>query len=243
MRGEALHFSVPSGSVSIPLHYWNGADHLASACPWWTPGAIAFIRALIRPEWRVLELGSGGSTVFFATRCCSIISLENDLEWHNSVQKEVAVQALHHAEINLIPSQDEQITFLRNLPDEQFDCILIDSHKVLDRGLLGACALPKLKPGGTLIVDNYSWLQLNMFDRRPATLPLPGYPQTRLALGIGWKSYYFNDPYWLGKGTAVFRKSSLPKDRNRLIAKVREILAQTPLKKLYWFFRRQIKRK
>jgi glycosyltransferase involved in cell wall biosynthesis len=48
----------------------------------------------------------------------------------------------------LIPAESSQVEFINSLSDESFDCILIDSHKSLDRGLLAKCVTPKLKHGG-----------------------------------------------------------------------------------------------
>jgi hypothetical protein len=62
-------------SVLIPEDHWIGSRCLDLGLPWLTPGAIRWLAANLKPTDCVLELGSGGSTVFFATRCKVV-------QWH-----------------------------------------------------------------------------------------------------------------------------------------------------------------
>lgn len=197
-----------SDGLSIPIRYWEGKENLEKACPWWVPGAIAFMQAYLHPSSRVLELGAGGSTLFFADRSESVLSVESDKAWFQKVQNELQRRNQKNVELVLIPAESSQVEFINSLPDEFFDCILIDSHKSLDRGLLAKCVTPKLKHGGYLVIDNYSWLHRNFLRYHTFTLAPKGYRQSHFNVGAFWRSIYFNDPHWMGRGTAVYQKLS-----------------------------------
>ena len=49
--------------------------------PWFSYSAIDFLKIFLRKTHRVFEFGSGGSTLFFADRCASVESVEEDPSW------------------------------------------------------------------------------------------------------------------------------------------------------------------
>src|SRR3990167_9685848 len=52
--------------------------------PWLTDEAIQFLDKFLKEAPKiVLELGSGGSTVWFAERAYNLISFEHDIRWYN----------------------------------------------------------------------------------------------------------------------------------------------------------------
>lgn len=59
--------------------------------PWWTYNAIDEIEAflLARPNARVLEYGSGASTVWLARRAHFVKSIEHDPDWYHLVRQRV----------------------------------------------------------------------------------------------------------------------------------------------------------
>lgn len=61
---------------SSPLH-----DEI----PWISIPAIKFIEGKINPSMTIFEYGSGGSTLFFARKAKSVISIEHDHGWFESV--------------------------------------------------------------------------------------------------------------------------------------------------------------
>jgi hypothetical protein len=67
-------------------------DMVAIDLPWWSLDAIreadAFLRS--RPTARVLEYGSGASTIWLARRAMSVVSVEHDPSWYPVVLERLA---------------------------------------------------------------------------------------------------------------------------------------------------------
>ena len=66
-------------------------DMILLDVPWWTYDAINEIEAflLTRPNARVLEFGSGASTVWLSRRAGFVKSIEHDQDWYNLVSQRV----------------------------------------------------------------------------------------------------------------------------------------------------------
>lgn len=128
--------------------------------PWLTPAAVQLLRILLAPEHRGLEFGSGRSTSWLAARCGSLISVEDNPVWYEQVQRRLSEQGLHNVDYRFAAGAGEQLaenyrTLLQGLPDHHFDFVLVDSE--YHRDVLVNLVVPKLKPGGFLVVDNINW--------------------------------------------------------------------------------------
>jgi hypothetical protein len=64
----------------------RSVDSMGAAIPWWSYGAIDFVESRLNTTMNVLEFGSGGSTVWLASRVNSVVSIENDPEWTKIVK-------------------------------------------------------------------------------------------------------------------------------------------------------------
>jgi hypothetical protein len=64
--------------------YWRSP--IDDRRPWLSYIAIDWLKNTLRPEMRVIEFGSGGSTLFFAERVAELVSVEHDREWYFRVQ-------------------------------------------------------------------------------------------------------------------------------------------------------------
>ena len=51
------------------------------AFPWLPVDAVEFLAVMVRPGWRVLEVGGGNSTLWFAAQRMSVITIEHDERW------------------------------------------------------------------------------------------------------------------------------------------------------------------
>src|SRR5687767_14656423 len=49
--------------------------------PWICYSAIDFLSSRVRRDWRVCEFGSGNSTLWWAERVASVVSVEHDRAW------------------------------------------------------------------------------------------------------------------------------------------------------------------
>ncbi len=160
----------------------KGATSVADESPWMTFAAIAHIDrhlTALGGKARVFEWGSGGSTLFFARRAVEVTAVENDREWAETVRTACAGRSLPHVTVayhgadesiapvefdsadpgqyfsgssvyhgHIFRSYAEHIT---PFPDAHFDLVVVDGR------VRPAClrlAMPKVKPGGLLVLDN-----------------------------------------------------------------------------------------
>ncbi|MGH3205249.1 MAG: O-methyltransferase [Streptosporangiaceae bacterium] len=130
--------------------------------PWLTPAAIALLCSLLRPADRGAEFGSGRSTLWFARRVAALTSVEHNKRWHEAVSARLEAQGLGNVDYILAPEDQpaergDDSAYARvaaAFPDASLDFALIDGHY---RDYSAKFILPKIKPGGMLIIDNVNW--------------------------------------------------------------------------------------
>ena len=180
--------------VSLLPRRWKflrGRESLTIGYPGLTPGAIIALEQIIMPDWSVLELGSGGSTVFWAKHCGVVKSFETIQEWAGRTRAFIA--GYPKATVMLgTPGQIAEIVWAE--PDGSFDLALVDHkdyfHVHTDRLPLALAVVPKVKVGGWLVVDNYAGYGMERFDY---SSPM-------------WEVYTFDDMRWQGRGTRLCKR-------------------------------------
>ncbi|MDX1966448.1 MAG: class I SAM-dependent methyltransferase [Planctomycetaceae bacterium] len=155
---------------------WSSDSPLQRRHPWVTYPALSWLDQNVTPDMRVFEFGSGGSTLYFAERAAEVFSVEHDPEWHAAVCAALAADDLRNCRLQLIEATSAQPgkpdlyaaerkpvigrrfeAYARAIdahPDASFDLVIVDGWARL------ACiqhALPKIKPGGHLLLDNSEW--------------------------------------------------------------------------------------
>lgn len=63
--------------------------------PWYTFPAIAFLKDIIKPEYKVLEYGSGFSTLYFKNKVSTLITVEHSQEWADKLLLENSTLDIH----------------------------------------------------------------------------------------------------------------------------------------------------
>jgi predicted O-methyltransferase YrrM len=130
--------------------------------PWLTPAAIRLLARLLRPVDQGAEFGSGRSTLWFAARTAALTSVEHDRRWHESVTARLKERGLGNVEYILAP-EDQPVerggdsAYARTalaFPDASLDFALVDGHY---RDYSAKFVMPKIRPGGMLIIDNVNW--------------------------------------------------------------------------------------
>lgn len=53
--------------------------------PWYTYPAIDFLKDILKPEHKVIEYGSGYSTLFYSKRVKELFTVEHDLDWAKKI--------------------------------------------------------------------------------------------------------------------------------------------------------------
>jgi hypothetical protein len=146
-----------------------GQDTLMIGYPWLALGAILTLERLLQPTWRVLELGSGGSTLFWARRCALVQSFETDSTWAERVRE--AVKGLK-ATVTYCATVAVIAEHVSTVAERSVDLLVIDHGdperharcKNPNRLPLATVALRTLKIGGWLLVDNYDCFGMERFD-------------------------------------------------------------------------------
>ena len=151
--------------------------------PWLTYGAILAIEGQIKSDHKVLEFGSGGSTIFFSKRCHLVRSYEMRPRWISHVKDFLPdnsnVSFVYGDHIAMIKSVKDE-------PDNYYDWVLADIDPSYElRFRLMNEAIPKLKRHRLLIIDNYNEERMRQFDY------------------TGWDVHTFDDFGYGSKGTRI----------------------------------------
>lgn len=145
---------------------------LDAGVPWMPFSAVRYLDSIVRPGTRVFEYGAGGSTLYFAGRGATGISIEHDEGWARTVSKTLIDRGLDtNWKLQMVapePVSDETNSeFVSNqLLDLSFEKYAkhIDSFSndafdivVVDGRIRNACvrrAMRHVKPGGCIVLDN-----------------------------------------------------------------------------------------
>ena len=139
---------------------WYEATH--PGCPCLSPDAIRLLTSMLRASDQGVEFGSGVSTAWFAARVGHLTSVESDKRWYATVSAMLEDRRLTNTHLVLAP-QDQPAEFgdrseyartVFNLPDESIDFALIDG---IYRDHTARLMMPKIKPGGFLIINDVHW--------------------------------------------------------------------------------------
>jgi SAM-dependent methyltransferase len=165
-------------SLGMNLGFWVKRPHLIRARlkywiwekrhpdePWLCEGTVTFLANALTPTMHALEFGSGRSTAWFARRVGSLTSVEHSESWHRKVHERLERDGLSNVDYRLVPldhaeAEPEQeayhsrpfyVRVVDDFPDDSLDLVVVDGH--YRSACIQAC-IPKLKPGGMLLVDD-----------------------------------------------------------------------------------------
>jgi hypothetical protein len=117
--------------------------------PLFTYPCVEYLQQFDLRQKTVFEWGSGASTLFWMRRAKSVVSIENNRNWHD------AMSGMKNEKVRLILDESDRFPFRIREEPEKFDLIVIDSY-----GYRYDCAveaIEKLAPGGMVILDNADW--------------------------------------------------------------------------------------
>jgi precorrin-6B methylase 2 len=121
-------------------------------CPWFTYSSIDFLDQVVAPHARVLEIGSGASTIWWALRGATVVSLESSVSWCErtlAVAKSRGVQS--NIELIQVDSADQAISKISE-SSGKFDVVVNDG--IEPRGELSFALWEKLDSSGLFVWDN-----------------------------------------------------------------------------------------
>lgn len=201
----------------------SGESALMRELPWMTYDAIDFLTSICGRDMEVFEWGSGGSTLFFAKRCRRITSIEHDKKWSELLSVKLNDLSVINVDYREIPgeavpdwgerdyrnsgdfisndrnsiglSYEKYVKAIDEYPGNYFDIIVVDGRA---RNCCIKRAIPHLKKGGFLVVDNT--------DRKYYTAEFPELQKS----GKGkWEKTEFQGPVFFQHAfckTSFFRK-------------------------------------
>jgi predicted O-methyltransferase YrrM len=179
------------------------------ADPWLTPAAIGLLSTLLHPTDQGAEFGSGRSTLWFASRVAALTSVETNTRWHETVTNQLKERDVANVEYILIPedhpTENGDGPYAKTalaFPDASLDFALVDSYY---RDYTAKYIMPKVKPGGLLIIDNINW-SLPCQSKAPGTRPAELGPSTSTWAELqrelaGWRTIWTSNGIW---DTAIF---------------------------------------
>ena len=117
--------------------------------PMMSYGLIEYLMGLDLSSFEVLELGGGHSTEFWAKRVKSLVTLETDSSWANTLKS----RALANVEVRTTTAE----TIAGEIPalGRSFDIVVVDISG--NRYRCAKAALQVLRPGGFILLDNADW--------------------------------------------------------------------------------------
>lgn len=154
-------------------------NSLSDASPWLSFEAIDYLSEYLHSDMKVFEYGSGGSTIFFAKRVSSIVSIEHNELWYKKVKECFKNERINNVDyFNILPEKDDSQnlkdisnashyisedrnyigfnfqSYVKKIDDfenEYFDCIVIDGRA---RPSCLKHSVSKVKRGGIIVYDN-----------------------------------------------------------------------------------------
>ena len=159
VRRSGLHTArgpiTISGRLRLPTARLRARFNRIPERPWIVPASIGWLRRRIRTRWRVLELGAGRSTLWFARRAGEVVALEDNSFWVSWIEQQMAERGLDNIVLRRVPIE-RLLAELQALPDESFDLVVVDflESPEADRVEAVRLARSKLRPGGCLLLDD-----------------------------------------------------------------------------------------
>ena len=145
----------PAGWIRLPAAKLRARFGSTPERPWIVPQAVGWLGRRIRNDWKVVELGSGRSTLWLGRRAGSVVAYEDNPWWLGRAREMVAEAGLENVEI-----RERPITAyageLADLPDESLDLLVIDflESPEAERIVAVRAGMPKVRRGGLLLLDD-----------------------------------------------------------------------------------------
>ncbi len=159
--------------------FQEGRNSVVDELPWINFLAIDYLKQQLRPDFKVFEFGGGGSTLFFCKNVAEVATVEDHAEWFKTLTETVQAKGYQNWRgffVSPEPVTDSRqrshqdpadfkssLKSLENMsfekyarsidayPEAYFDLILVDGRA---RTSCIQQAIPRLKKGGLLVVDN-----------------------------------------------------------------------------------------
>ena len=158
--------------------------------PWLSWPAVDFLKQHLHPGMRVLEFGGGGSTEFFLSRGCDVVTVERSMEWVDKIKKRLdRLGAAPRWRLAYVPESALASDYVGSLRTGPWNVILIDAAYRLE--CLEAAG-DYLTNDGMILFDN---ADMDCYSTAPSLMK--GFSRLELAgLGVGRKEATKTDVYY-----------------------------------------------
>ena len=186
LHDEQGNFAAAACFSSLPKSIWTYLMFKltgdAPELPWISYNAMERIERVLSADARVLEFGSGSSTMWFARRCGFLLSIEHNEIWHRKVTEILERNGLSNVRYDLKTQQD--YTDIGDYEAGFFDFCIVDG---VNRLQCVESAIPLIKSGGFLFLDNSDHIDVEGERREAVAL------MTEAAAKAGNEVEYFTD--------------------------------------------------
>ncbi len=126
--------------------------------PWYTYPAIEYLNQFDFSHKSLFEFGSGNSSLYWASRVKTVVSVESDSQWYGQIKERLQDNQ------NIFLREDEK-GYVNSLKEQgvKFDIIVIDGQW---RRQCANKAVSFLERGGIVILDNSDWYPNTAADIR-----------------------------------------------------------------------------
>jgi predicted O-methyltransferase YrrM len=176
-----------------------------------TPDAIKILSCLCHNDDQGAEFGSGKSTMWFSQRVKHLTSVEHNPAWYERVNHWIIKGNRQNVDYSLAERQDQiepastsYVLTAEKFSRDELDFALVDG---IYRDACTIKIIPKIKPGGFLIIDNIN-LSIPSSSRCPNSIRKHDSPVTELWRDV-WDIIHHWRFVWTSNGvsdTAIFIK-------------------------------------
>ncbi|MGB4924558.1 MAG: class I SAM-dependent methyltransferase [Candidatus Nitrotoga sp.] len=126
---------------------WKWIDKEGNAIPWYTYPTIEYLVSLDFSGSKILEFGSGASSIWWARRAESVLAVEHNKEWFATSARNIV------ANLKIILAESKS-DYLVAATGGKFDVVIIDG---IHRHRCAETVSDILAADGLVILDNSDW--------------------------------------------------------------------------------------
>jgi predicted O-methyltransferase YrrM len=158
-RGDLLPLAaVPQLAANVATRLRRSRG---SSGPWMVRSAVSELEARVGPSTRVLEVGAGYSTLWWARRVREVVTLEASADWAARLRDDLRSANLTNVTIEDVPMA-EVLAALALPTRGSFDVAVVDCFEIPGVSRLDVlqAVAPLVGPGGVLVLDDSDRRQL-----------------------------------------------------------------------------------
>jgi hypothetical protein len=151
-RSARLLAREPALGRELPrLLATGGRSTLRLELPWLPFRLIDELAERVGTGSRVFEYGGGGSTLWFLAQGAEVVTVEHHPGWADELGRRVGSDRWTLLQRSADDGYADYVRAIEDYPDDSFDVVVVDGR---ERARCLTAALPKVRPGGLLVVDD-----------------------------------------------------------------------------------------